>query len=159
MLNGKSKCGDCHIEETAREHLALIVLLATWCQLRRGGLFGLRRRDIDLEKATIRFEQSRAITLDGKSLVKQPKTAAGRRTIAVPEFLLSDIADQLRSFTAVDPDSFVFIGVKGVPPTAGVLQAAWNRARAKIGRTDLHFHDLRHTGLTLAAPEEQRPSS
>jgi integrase len=27
----------------------------------------------------------------------------------------------------------------------------WHQARTKIGRPDLHFHDLRHTGNTLAA--------
>jgi hypothetical protein len=27
----------------------------------------------------------------------------------------------------------------------------WQRARKTIGRTDLHYHDLRHTGLTWAA--------
>ena len=27
----------------------------------------------------------------------------------------------------------------------------WTRARAAIGLPDLHFHDLRHTGNTMAA--------
>ena len=31
------------------------------------------------------------------------------------------------------------------------LNRVWQRARRKIGRTDLHYHDLRHTGLTWAA--------
>ena len=31
------------------------------------------------------------------------------------------------------------------------LDRVWQRARRKIGRTDLHYHDLRHTGLTWAA--------
>jgi integrase len=133
------------------EHMALLVLLATWCQLRRGELFGLRRKDIDLDAATLRIEQSRTITLTGKSLVKGPKTAAGRRTIAVPEFLISDVAEHMKRYTGLDPDSLVFTGITGVPLAAGVLQTAWHRARTKVGRTDLHFHDLRHTGLTLAA--------
>jgi integrase len=38
----------------------------------------------------------------------------------------------------------------GAPLTAVTLQRAWSKARRKIGRTDLHLHDLRHTGLTLA---------
>jgi integrase len=39
----------------------------------------------------------------------------------------------------------------GSPLTAVTLQRAWTKARQTIGRPDLHFHDLRHTGLTLAA--------
>jgi integrase len=27
----------------------------------------------------------------------------------------------------------------------------WHEARTKVGRQDLHFHDLRHTSNTLAA--------
>jgi integrase len=139
------------LKDAMPEHMALLVLLATWCQLRRGELFGLRRKDIDLDTATLRIEQSRIITLSGKSLVKEPKTAAGRRTIAVPEFLISNVAQHLKRFTGHEPESLVFTGITGVPLTAGVLQVAWQRARTKVGRMDLHFHDLRHTGLTLAA--------
>lgn len=31
------------------------------------------------------------------------------------------------------------------------LDRAWVTARKSVGRTDLHLHDLRHVGLTLAA--------
>jgi integrase len=139
------------LEAAMPEHLRLIVSLATWCQLRRAELLGLRRRDVDLSNATIHVEQSRTVTMRGKSLVKAPKTQAGRRTIAVPEALITKMRDHLDRFTGPDPDNFVFIGVTGVPLTANVLQVAWQRARASVGRKDLRLHDLRHTGLTLAA--------
>lgn len=32
-----------------------------------------------------------------------------------------------------------------------MLQRAWTKARLRVGRPDLHLHDLRHTGLTFAA--------
>jgi integrase len=31
------------------------------------------------------------------------------------------------------------------------LSVAWDRARSKVGRTELRFHDLRHSGLTWSA--------
>ena len=133
------------------EHLQLIVSLATWCQLRRGELLGLRRKDVDLTQATLRIEQSRTITMSGKSLVKEPKSVAGRRTIAIPDFLIQRIDDHMERFTPPGEDDFVFMGVTGIPLTAGVLQVAWQRARDSVARCDLHLHDLRHTGLTLAA--------
>jgi len=139
------------LEAAMPEHLRLIVLLATWCQLRRAELLGLRRKDIDLANGSLRVEQSRTITMRGKSLVKEPKTAAGRRTIAVPEFLVERIRDHLSRFTGPDADDLVFTGITGVALTGNVLQVAWQRARTKVGRTDLRLHDLRHTGLTLAA--------
>jgi integrase len=139
------------LEASMPEHLRLIVPLATWCQLRRAELLGLRRLDIDVAHAAIRVEQSRTVTMRGKSLVKGPKTQSGRRTIAVPEALIPMIEEHLGRFTGSEPDALVFTGITGVPLTANVLQVAWQRAREKVGRTDLHLHDLRHTGLTLAA--------
>jgi len=133
------------------EHLRLIVSLATWCQLRRAELLGLRRRDVNLAHASIHIEQSRTVTMHGKSLVKGPKTQAGRRTIAVPEALIEKLRYHLDHYAGAGPDDFAFLGITGVPLTANVLQVAWQRARATVHREDLRLHDLRHTGLTLAA--------
>jgi integrase len=133
------------------DRFQLIILLATWCQLRRGELLGLRRRDIDAMRQNLSVQQSRTFTRRGRSLVKEPKSAAGRRTLAIPTNVLAAIDDHLERFTAPHPDALVFTGQTGVPLTAGVLQKAWTKARESIGRGDLHLHDLRHTGLTLAA--------
>lgn len=133
------------------EHLRLIVPLATWCQLRRGEILGLRRKDVDVLHLTIRVEQSRTFTMGGRSLIKAPKTAAGLRSLAVPAFLMVSVVEHLERFTGSSADSLVFTGKTGVPLMRNVLQSTWVRARASIGRSDLHLHDLRHTGLTLAA--------
>ncbi len=133
------------------ERLQLLVLLAIWCQLRRGELLGLRRQDFDVLHATIRIDRSRTFTRDGHSLLKNPKSAAGRRALAVPPHLADAISNHLEKFTDADSGAFVFIGENGAPLSPGVLQKAWAKARQSIGRNDLHLHDLRHTGLTLAA--------
>jgi integrase len=139
------------LAEAMPEHLSLIVLLAAWCQLRRGELLGLRRQDVDLLHATVQIEQSRTFTMDGTSLVKTPKTLASKRMLAIPRHLITVIQEHLAKFTGPSPTSLVFNGKTGIPLTRNVLQVSWQRARVKVGRPDLHFHDLRHTGLTLAA--------
>ena len=139
------------LEAAMPEHLRLIVALATWCQLRRAELLGLRRQDVDLDHRMLRIEQSRTYTMHGASLVKGPKTVAGRRVIALPTFLVKQIAEHLDRFAGPEPEDFVFRGKTGIPLTANVLQMSLQRARARVGRTDLRLHDLRHTGLTLAA--------
>jgi integrase len=139
------------LHDAMPEHLRLIVSLATWCQLRRAELLGLRRKDVDLNTSTLRIEQSRTVTMKGKSLVKEPKTAAGRRSIAIPDFLIREIGAHMDHYTDGAPEAFVFTGITGIPLTANVLQTAWQRARTKAARPDLRLHDLRHTGLTLAA--------
>jgi integrase len=89
--------------------------------------------------------------MDGQSLTKEPKTVAGRRSLSVPGNVIQAIIQHLEQFTDASPDALVFTGRTGIPLTRNVLQSAWDRARRTIGRPDLHMHDLRHTGLTLAA--------
>ena len=141
----------CELANAMPDRLRLVVLLATWCQLRRGEILGLRRRDIDILHSLIRIEQSRTFARNGSSVIKSPKTAAGRRTLSVPLNVTEVIAEHLEKFASRGPDALVFTGVGGDPLAVGVLQKAWSNARLTIGRPDLHLHDLRHTGLTLAA--------
>ena len=51
------------------------------------------------------------------------------------------------------PDAWVFTGERRNPIRSGNrnLLTGWKDAVAGIGRFGLHFHDLRHTGNTLAA--------
>jgi integrase len=136
---------------TMPDYLKIVVLLATWCQLRRGEILGLRRGDVDVMHHTIRIDQSRTFTRDGNSLVKSPKTAAGRRSLSVPESVMKEVVRHMDQFTIRDPDAFLIVDENGKMPSATVLQRAWSKARSAVGRPDLHLHDLRHTGLTLAA--------
>ena len=133
------------------EGLRLVVLLATWCQLRRGEILGLRRSDVDVLHGVIRIEQSRTISRSGDSIVKPPKTSAGRRSLSVPPHVLAAIEGHLQRFTEPVKDALIFTTSNGSPLPVGVLHRAWCRARSQVGRPDLHLHDLRHTGLTLAA--------
>lgn len=131
--------------------LQLLIELASWCQLRRGELLALRRCDVDMLHAIIRIERSRTFQRDGSSVIKSPKTSSGRRNLSVPSNVLKTLETHLNDFTAVNEDALLFTSKYGTPLTATSLQRAWSKARVSIGRPELHLHDLRHTGLTLAA--------
>jgi len=132
-------------------HLRLLVELASWCQLRRGELLGLRRSDVDLLHATIRITRSRTFKRDGSSLTKPPKTSSGIRTLSIPPNIMESMTNHLDHFTSVHKEAELFTSEAGAPLSAASLQRAWAKARRSVGRSDLHLHDLRHTGLTLAA--------
>ena len=104
-----------------------------------------------MSNGVLHVAQSRTFGMDGVSVTKQPKTAAGNRSLAVPEFLMTAIVDHLKRYVGRDPDALVFNGRGGKTLTRDALQGVWEKARAKVGRPDLRLHDLRHTGLTLAA--------
>jgi len=127
------------------EHLRIAVLLAAWCQLRRAEILGLRRKDVDLVHRTIEVRRTRTRTMKGATVDKAPKTKAGRRMLAVPPNIIPDIENHLNAHVGADPDALILEA--GHKP----LRTAFENARAKIGRTDLTLHDLRHSGLTWAS--------
>jgi len=139
------------LAQAVPSRLRLLIELASWCQLRRGELLGLRRSDVNMLHATIRIERSRTFRRDGSSVTKSPKTSSGRRTLSIPPNVLKSFEIHLNDFTNGDKDAPLFTSESGTPLTATSLQRAWSKARSSIGRPDLHLHDLRHTGLTLAA--------
>jgi len=127
------------------ENMRVAVLLASWCQLRRGELLGLRRRDVDTLHGTVSVVVTRTKTMAGTMVDKAPKSDAGRRTVAVPSNIVPALKDHLADHVASGRDALVLAG------GYRSLRTAWDNARNKVGRTDLRLHDLRHSGLTWSA--------
>ena len=133
------------------ESLRLAVLLAAWCQLRRGEVLGLQRGDVDGLHGTLRVERAWVLPPGKKPVLGPPKTGAGRRSLAVPPNIVGDMSAHLGRFVGPEPGAWLFPGLGGAPLSPSRLEGAWRRARLAVGRPDLHFHDLRHSGLTWAA--------
>jgi integrase len=129
-----------------------MVLLAGICGLRLGETLGLAVRHVDLLHRTLRVErQLQEIGSRGEQTFSEPKSARGRRTIALPASVATAIAADLARMENPGPDSLLFTGTKGGPLRRCVWNAEWNEARAKAGHPTLRFHDLRHSALTLYA--------
>lgn len=132
------------------ERLRAMVLLAAWCGLRFGELAELRRGDVDLKARILRVQ--RGVTrAPGHVWVGDPKSEAGRRPVSIPPHLLPVLKQHLAEHVKAEPGALLFPARHGghLAPTS--LHKSWSKAREKAGRADLHFHDLRHTGATLAA--------
>jgi integrase len=125
------------------------VLLAAWCGLRRGEVLGLHPADVDLTAATVTVRRSRVELLaEPQAFDADPKTDAGKRTITVPPHVLPILASHMDTWAGEDR---VFIGRDGRPMRGDAVRQAFDRARRKAGMPGFRFHDLRHTGQTLAA--------
>ncbi|WP_225656047.1 tyrosine-type recombinase/integrase [Streptomyces pseudogriseolus] len=130
----------------------LLVLLAAFTTLRFGELAALRRRDIDLEGLTVIVRRAQAELQDGRLFDKAPKSAAGVRSVSFPAELLDAVTHHLEHFAAPGRDGHVFVGPQGGQLRRSNFRDDWVKARKAAGVTDeLHFHDLRHTGNTLAS--------
>ena len=139
------------LAEAMPDHLRVAVLLGAWCQLRRGELLGLRRRDIDLARGTLTVELTRGPRMGGKEIIKTPKTDAGRRTVTIPGNVVPEVERHLAIYVSYEADAPFLVGEKGRARLVKALTKAWTEARGSVGRTDLRLHDLRHSGLTWAA--------
>jgi len=128
-----------------------LVLLAAFTGVRLGELRGLRRDRLDLVSGTVRIVEQVQELADGTLLVGEPKSDAGRRTVALPEVLIPELEAHLKKWAAPGPKGLVFSGVRDEPFRRATFYTAWRRATCEAGVDGLHFHDLRHTGNTLAA--------
>jgi integrase len=59
----------------------------------------------------------------------------------------------LERFAQAGDDGLVFIGPKGGRLRRSNFRKFWNRAVGAVGLPQLHFHDLRHAGNTMAAAQ------
>ncbi|WP_027933490.1 site-specific integrase [Amycolatopsis thermoflava] len=124
------------------------VLLAAWCGLRRGEVCGLRTEDVDLTAGVITVRKNRVELLESpKKYDKDPKTDAGRREIAFPPHLKPYLVEHMTKWAGAER---FFVGRDGQPMRGNAVYQAFVRARKRVG-VDVSFHDLRHTGQTLAA--------
>jgi integrase len=137
--------------EAVPDRYRAAVLLAAWCQLRRGEVLALQRRHVDLLHGTISVEQSWVVPPGEKPVIGPPKTESGRRTLNVPEHVLPALEEHLERFVGPEPTSWLFGTSTGTAVSPRNFQRVWDEVREAIGRPDLHLHDLRHSGLTWSA--------
>lgn len=130
-----------------------LLLLATFANLRFGELAGLRRNQVDLGLCEVRILKATAETDGGLLIDGDPKSPASIRTVALPREIVPELADHLERFAAPGPAGLVFIGPKGGRLRRSNFRKFWHRAREAVGMPELHFHDLRHTGNTMAAAQ------
>jgi len=89
--------------------------------------------------------------IEGKAVIDTPKTAAGAREVHVPPALIPDLETHLALYTQPGRMGLLFPSRPGNPLHHRTFGNWWDKARIAAGRPNLRFHDLRHTGATMAA--------
>lgn len=137
------------------ERYRAMLLVAAWCGLRFGELTELRRGDVDLDDAAgavLRVRRA-VVKHEGRYVVGDPKSEAGVRDVAIPPHVVPAIRGHLDTFVGPQDDALLFPSAGD--PTRHLSQSTLTKvfypARQAAGRPDLRWHDLRHTGATLAA--------
>ena len=128
-----------------------LVQLLVWSGIRIGEAAALQRRDLHLtgNSPTLTVRE-RVYKVKGIYELDTPKSKAGVRTIALPPHLVPIMSEHLGTYTKSDPGALVFTTRTG-SCMLNSFGGSMRRALDHIGRRDVRAHDLRHTGMTLAA--------
>lgn len=132
------------------ERYKLSVILAAFTSIRSSELFGLQRKHINPLHRTLRIEHQLTKYATDPQLFVAPKTESSVRTVQIPDELMSEINQHLEKFvTDSNPDALIFTTSNGLPLFQG--RKSWFvTAKRRLNLDHLHFHDLRHTGQSLA---------
>src|SRR5665648_739949 len=141
----------------ADEHLSPLGHTIAMTGMRRGEAIGLRWSDVDLENARLAVRRA-LIPINREVVVSEPKTAKGRRVIALDpgtvEVLKAQAARQLDEQKDWDEawieTGLVFTQENGAALDPESVSRYWRQAVKKAMLPTIRLHDLRHTHATLA---------
>jgi integrase len=140
------------IADAVDRRYRVLVLMAAFCSLRWGELAALRRADLDMTRRTVRIDRSLTELSGGGRSFGPPKSAAGRRTVIIPEIIAVDLAVHLEQLAGPGSDDLIFTSPAGEPLHHGNFRRrVWLPALEAAGLPALHLHDLRHAGNVLSA--------
>jgi integrase len=134
----------------------VLVLAGAYTGLRIGELAGLKLDALDMLRRRLTVTRS-VNEVRGKLVVRsEPKTAASRRTVALPRFLVDELAAHLA--LVKDPDGWVFPAPDGGPLRRnGFRSRFWQTAVSRAGLAGVRIHDLRHTHAAWLIAQGEHP--
>jgi len=141
------------IADAMPDRYRVLIPLTAFGALRAGEALGLARRHVDLDRRTVTIERSINYLPGQGQMFGPPKSEAGRRTIHLPREVVELLRHHLTEYVGPASDSLLFTTSNGAPLHSSNRTVMFRRAAAAAGRPDLRFHDLRHTGATLAAQQ------
>ncbi|HYK87006.1 MAG TPA: tyrosine-type recombinase/integrase [Ktedonobacteraceae bacterium] len=144
------------VKHVRGHRLEVLLTMAVVTGMRRGELLALRWSDID-------FNRSRLLVLHSVDFIAkhgyvqgEPKTAAGKRVVSLPAFLVGMLkehqARQLKERKAVEnwqSLDLVFPNLSGGYMHPNHMGELFRKLVKEAGLPPIHFHDLRHSAASI----------
>ena len=139
------------LDAAAGTEMELVIDMELCLGVRRGELLGLEWGDIDWEHNQVKIIRNRVV-VDGKSVVKEPKTATSVRTLDVPLPLMQKLrkhkmqclSNKLRFGKAYTTTDYIIVHPNGKPIYPEYLSQMLTKLQERAGLPKCRFHDLRH---------------
>jgi integrase len=133
--------------------------------MRRGELLVLRWQDVDKKRGALAVRRTLTRDKDDHWQMGEPKTAAGRRSIALPASCVAALKRHQRQQTERmmkhrdiwQMTDLVFDRGDGAALHPNLPYEALQRLAPDLKLPTIRFHDLRHTAATLALADGIHP--
>ena len=144
------------LEAIKGDPLETVFHVALSLGLREGEILGLRWQDVDLDKRIVHVRCSLQ-RIDKKLRLVEPKTEKSKRTLPIPDSLLSSLRahrtkqleDKLAAGAEWQENGLAFTTSRGTPLSARNVIRSYHRLLAKGKLKRRRFHDLRHSCATF----------
>ena len=126
-------------------HARGMAIVAAATGLRQGELLGLQKRDVDFLRGEIRVVRQLVSPPNGAGRPEYgpPKTAAGVRTVPLPDEAAMALSERLRHFPPLEGEP-LFLGARGQRWKRGTFRQCWDLARQHALLPEwAHWHALR----------------
>lgn len=138
---------------------------ALFTGMRRSEYLALRWSDLDLLLCQAYVNRSLHVLKGGQVIYRSPKTAKGRRMIALSPSMASVFREHLektkleRSMLGIPlkDDDLVFCKPDGKPLLPNTVTHAWIKLVRRIGLKPIRLHDARHTHASLMLKQGVHP--
>jgi integrase len=145
------------LEAARGSQLETLLTVALATGMRRGELLGLKWRDITLEMGSLQVARSMDRVAGHGVVESEPKTAQGRRRIALAPFAVEVLKQhrihQLEARLKAGPNwnehDLVFCNVYGNFLHPFRLYTMFHKVLTDADLPHMHFHDLRHSAATI----------
>jgi len=139
--------------------------LALFTGMRRSELLALRWQDVDFILSQVYVSRGLHVLKGSKITFRQPKTAKGRRTVALPPSAILLLKEH-REKQALDhamlgiplkDDDFVFCDLHGKPLLPNTVTHAWITLVRRTGLKRIRLHDARHSHASIMLKQGIHP--
>jgi len=138
---------------------------ALFTGMRRSELLALRWCDLDLLLCKIYVTRSLHVLIGGKVIIRQPKTAKGKRMIDLSPLATSVLRehrekqqlDRAMLGVPLKDDDLVFSDLEGKPLLPNTVTHNWIKLVRRTGLKPIRLHDARHSHASLMLKQGTHP--